>query len=432
LSSDARGSRAGAAVRALAARHVARIVAGESTLTSLYGDWQTEDVRDAALLRVLVTGTLRWHYRLAWQVGRLLTKPLPPKDAELGALLRAGLFQLQWTRIPEHAAVAATVEAAAGIGRRHAKGLVNAVMRRFQRERSLLEQAMVDDDQAYFSHPQWLIDRLRADWPERADAVLAAGNIQAPMWLRVNTQRTSVDAYAAELDAAGIAYERAADLPQAIVLAEPRPAAKLPGFAEGRVSIQDGAAQRAAEYLDLAPGQRVLDACAAPGGKTAHILERGGASLAEVVALDADEGRLLTLRANLDRLGLSATVICGEAEATELWWDGHGFDRVLLDAPCTATGVIRRHPDIKVLRTPDELEHAVAVQRELLDRLWNLVEPGGRLVYATCSVLRAENDDQIDRFLSRHANAACTFRYQYFPGEANMDGFYYACLTRGE
>jgi 16S rRNA (cytosine967-C5)-methyltransferase len=423
-------ARQGAALRALAARQVARIVAGESTLASLYGEWQADDARDAALLRMLVTGALRWHHRLAWQLARLLSKPLPAKDAELGALLRIGLFQLQWTRIPAHAAVAATVDAAANIGRRHAKGLVNAVLRRFERERAVLDAALPSDAEAHHSHPQWLIDALRRDWGVRAEDVLAAGNAQAPMWLRVNTRRTSVEAYAAELDAAGIEHRRDAALAQGIVLVEPRPAASLPGFAEGRVSIQDGAAQRAADYLDLAPGQRVLDACAAPGGKTAQMLERCPA-LAEVVALDADETRLPTLKANLERLGLRATVLCADAAATELWWDGRVFDRVLLDAPCTATGVIRRHPDIKIRRTPDDVERAVALQRALLDRLWTVLALRGRLVYATCSVLRAENDEQIDRFLSLHEDAVCTERRQYLSGEANMDGFYYACLTRG-
>jgi 16S rRNA (cytosine967-C5)-methyltransferase len=388
--------------------------------------------RDRALLGALVFGALRWHYRLEWQAARLLTKPLDPSQRALAALLRVGLLQLQELRIPEHAAVSATVDATALLGLRGARGLVNAVLRRFQRERAELERAALRSEQARFAHPRWLIDAVRADYPEDWQAVLAANNAPAPMWLRVNALRTTRGAYLEQLARAGIAAEPAPDVASALRLAEPVAVDALPGFAAGEVSVQDLSAQRAAELLELAPGQRVLDACAAPGGKTGHILELL-AGRGEVWAVDRDAARLARVRDNLERLGLAATLVAGDATVPDDWWDGKPFDRILIDAPCSATGVIRRHPDIKVLRRPADVDRAVGLQARLLRALWPRLAPGGRLVYATCSVLKRENDEQIDAFRAAEPTieaAPGVASMQLLPEEARGDGFYYAWLLK--
>ena len=388
--------------------------------------------RDASLLAALVYGGLRWHHRLEWQAACLLTRPLKARQDELGALLRIGLLQLQHFRIPEHAAVSATVDAAAELGHRGAAGLVNAVLRRYQRERESLDARVGEDDEAAFSHPRWLIDVLRDERPDHWRAILEANNAAPPMWLRVNARRVARPDYLERLAAAGLAAEPSPEVATAIVLEEPQPVTALPGFADGLVSVQDVAAQRAAELLDLRPGLRVLDACAAPGGKTGHMLE--ACDLADVWAVDR-ETRLPLVRSNLERLGLTARLVAGDAARPADWWDGSRFDRILIDAPCSALGVIRRHPDIKVLRRPSDVVAAVKLQAQLLRALWPLLSPGGRLVYATCTLLRQENDDQIAAFVAADHGAEpapvpAGIPRQTLPGEARGDAFYYACLTK--
>lgn len=423
-------------MRALAARVNARVVSAGESLDRALAATPMDDSRDAALLRAISYGALRWHERIQWQVEQLLTRPLSRRDRELAGLLRVGLFQLQWLRVPEHAAVAATVAAAAILGVGRAKGLVNAVLRRFLRERDELDARLQANREALVSHPGWMIDLLEADWPEQAEAILAANNAAPPMWLRVNARRLTTEAYAEQLAQAGIEAV-VADVPgSAIMLAEPRPATSVPGYAEGLVSIQDAGAQLAAGLLDVRPGQRILDACAAPGGKTAHILETC-AELGGVVALDCDRARLDTLEEGLSRLELEASVVHGDAAEPSQWWDGEPFHRILLDAPCSALGVIRRHPDIKLLRRPEDIPAMAARQAELLAALWPLLAPGGKLLYATCTLARRENQAQIERFMAATDDAALdptgtgTPR-QICPGEANMDGFYYACIHKNE
>jgi 16S rRNA (cytosine967-C5)-methyltransferase len=425
---------AGAEVRAAAARLVARVLVEHVSADDALEADAGVAPRDRSLLGAFVFGALRWHHRLEWQAARLLTKPLKRDQVELGALLRIGLLQLQELRIPPHAAVSATVDAAALLGLRNAAGLVNAVLRRFQRERAELETDMQAVPEARFSHPVWLIDALRSDWPHDWPRILDANNVAAPMWLRVNLRRTTRAAYLETLHAAGIAADASADVATAVRLAAPQPVESLPGFAAGEVSVQDVSAQRAASLLDLAPGQRVLDACAAPGGKTGHILE-ACADLAEVWAVDRDGARLERVADNLRRLELTARLVTGDATAPSQWWDGRPFDRILLDAPCSAVGVIRRHPDIKVLRRPEDVDRAVALQAELLRALWPLLAPGGLLVYATCTVLRRENDERIAAF--RGAAPALELAgpggpkgWYNLPGEAEGDGFYYAELRK--
>ncbi len=423
---------AGAEVRAAAARLVARVLVERVSADDALEAEAGVALRDRSLLGALVFGALRWHHRLEWQAARLLTKPLKRDQTELGALLRIGLLQLQELRIPPHAAVSATVDAAALLGLRSAAGLVNAVLRRFQRERTQLETDLQAVPEARFSHPAWLIDALRSDWPDDWARILDANNAAAPMWLRVNLRRTTRAAYLETLSAAGIAADAAADVATAVRLAAPQPVESLPGFAAGEVSVQDICAQRAAPLLELAAGQRVLDACAAPGGKTGHILE-ACADLAEVWAVDRDGARLTRVADNLRRLELTARLVKGDATAPAHWWDGRPFDRILLDAPCSAVGVIRRHPDIKVLRRPEDVDGAVALQAKLLRALWPLLAPGGLLVYATCTVLRRENDERIAAFRGAElalepAGGAAIWRN--LPGEADGDGFYYAGLRK--
>jgi len=423
-------------VRALAARVNGAVVSKGKSLDRALDETALDDPRDTALLRAISYGALRWHHRLQWQVVQLLTRPLSRRDFALAGLLRVGLFQLQWLRIPDHATVAATVAAAPIIGAGRAKGLVNAVLRRFLRESDQLARRMQTNREALASHPRWLIDLLEGDWPEQADAILAANNVPPPMWLRVNRLRSTTAAYLERLTGAGIEAMTADGVPSAIVLAEPRPVAALPGYADGDVSVQDAAAQLAAGLLDVQPGQRVLDACAAPGGKTAHLLETCP-EIGQLVALDRDRERLTTVEAGLSRLGLKARVVHGDAAEPADWWNGEPFDRILLDAPCSALGVIRRHPDIKVLRRPEDIPAMAARQAEMLGALWPLLAPGGRLLYATCTVSRQENQAQIEAVLATKPDAApgptgTERTQQILPGEANMDGFYYACLHKNE
>lgn len=423
-----RAAPAGAAVRAAAAEIVARVVEERVSVDDLLAAAAVAD-RDRALLAALVLGALRWHHRLEWQASRLLTRPLKRGQARLAALLRIGLLQIQELRIPAHAAVSATVDATALLGAPGAAPLVNAVLRRFQREADVLERAIDDEPLARFSHPRWLIDAFRADYPAEWQALLDADNAPPPMWLRVNLTRTTRSAYLDALRAAGHAATPSDEVMSAVRLEQPMAVEALLGFAEGEVSVQDIAAQRAAGYLDLAPGQRILDACAAPGGKTGHILESIGGR-GDVWAVDRDAGRLDLVAQNLSRLGFSARLVVGDAAKPESWWDGQPFDRILLDAPCSATGVIRRHPDIKLRRRPEDVDRVVPLQASMLAALWPLLKPGGRLVYATCTVLKRENAEQIAAFCRIENGPADAGERQFLTGEAEGDGFYYAWLPK--
>lgn len=419
----------GSAARARAAEMNQSVLRDGRSLDAVLTESGPVTDRDRGLLVALVYGTLRWHHRLQWQLERLLTARLDRRDAVLGSLLRIGLFELQFLRVPDHAAVSTCVEATRRLGLARAKGLVNAVLRRFLRERVWLDEQMQAEPVALYSHPAWLVDSLKRDWPDRWQPLLEANNQPAPMWLRVNLSCTRREDYLRELDAQGIEAQAPAEPASAVLLSVPIPQSRLPGHASGRVSVQDAGAQLAVQWLDLAPGQRVLDACAAPGGKTAHILETCD-GLEDLCAIDRDAGRLETVRDTLARLGLKARLVCADARRVEDWWDGQPYDRILLDVPCSALGVIRRHPDIKLLRRPVDIDAAAAHQAELLKCLWRVLAPGGRLVYATCTVLRRENHSQVRDFLSGTEDASLGGERQLLPGEANMDGFYYACLGK--
>jgi len=425
---------AGSGVRALAAKVNAAVVRDGMSLEKALDRVSLSDVRDFSLLRSISYGALRWHHRLQWQVEQLLARPIKARDAKLAALLRIGLFQLQWLRVPDHAAVSATVAAAQQIGAGRAKGLVNAVLRRFLREREALDQRLLEDEEAQTSHPAWLVECLKSEQPQGWAKVLQANNRLPPMWLRINRLRTSRADYLHALSVAGIAVEPDSPTESAILLQEAQAMKTLPGYAEGLVSVQDAAAQLAPSYLDLKPGQRVLDACAAPGGKSAHILETCP-DLVELVVLDQDAARLSAVQDSFFRLGHRATVIEGDAADPAAWWNGQPFERILLDAPCSALGVVRRHPDIKLLRRQDDIERICAAQNRFLTALWPLLAPGGLLLYVTCTLLNVETTGQISAFLAKTpdaelANVPTGGSRQIWTGEANMDGFYYACLRK--
>jgi len=437
MAADASGAR----LRAEAARIVESVVGdGRSLDAALAEAEKSLAPADRAFVRMLCYGALRFHFRLRAELRELLARPLRTRDRVVESLLVVGFFQLGDTRIPDHAAVSATVEATRMLRRPRYAGLVNAVLRNFQRRRAVRTEAA--GDEARFNHPGWLIDRLRADWPERWEAVLAANDERAPMWLRVNRRRMSATDY---LQRYGVDGEVLPGVAQAVRLRQPVPVEELAGFEAGEVSVQDAAAQLAAPWLLENGGSRVLDACAAPGGKTGHLLELLAPD-ATLTAVDLEPERLGRVRENLDRLGLDATLVAADASKPETWWDGKPFDRILLDAPCSATGVIRRHPDIKVLRRDTDVAALARLQRSLLEVLWTTLAPEGRLLYVTCSVLADENERVVAPFLASRDDAredrllhAYNIRalmcerdtgFQVLPGTNGLDGFYFACLEK--
>lgn len=396
------------------------------------------DPRNLAQARHLAYGVLRWQVALAWLEAQLLSKPLKQKDSDISRLLWLGLFQLWQDRTPDHAAINETTECARNLGKSWAVNMVNAVLRRFQREQTqwLEKLAKVSEHRA---HPAWLQAAIKEDWPEHWQTILDANNQPPPLWIRVNSQCATLEGVEASLADAGFTTRRSNFAPQALLVSPAAAVNDLPGFSEGHFSVQDAAAQLAAPLLDARPEMRVLDACAAPGGKTCHLLEQTPGL--QVVAVEHYANRMKRVQENLDRLHLQCELLTADATDSDSWWDGKLFDRILLDAPCTATGVIRRHPEIRHLRQAEQVQEAVLLQQSLLQSLWPLLAPGGLLLYATCSVFRDENARVIDRFLAGHGDAEeqiivaewgqpQTHGRQILPGEHDMDGFYYACLRK--
>ena len=396
------------------------------------------DSRDNALARHLAYGVLRWLNALDRLAAQLLSKPLKSRDRDIQRLIMLGLHQLWHDHTASHAAVNETAECARVLGKSWAVGLINAVLRRFQRE----QEAMLDklgQSEGIYAHPRWLLHEIRRDWPEQWREIINANNRQAPLWLRINRQRADQSKLRNLLLEAGYELNSHPFAADAISVSPAAPVNKIPGFEKGFLSVQDPAAQFASDLVDPQPGERVLDACAAPGGKSAHLLET--CPDIELTALDRQPQRVEQIHENLQRLGLTAKTIVADATATEEWWNGEKFHKILLDAPCSATGVIRRHPEIKWLRSPEQVDAVVRTQAGLLAALWPLLETGGMLVYATCSILKRENDQQISRFLENHADAevvapamecgvALACGRQILPGEAQMDGFFYARLRK--
>lgn len=435
------GETLGAEPRAAAARALHAVIdRGQSLTRVLQTDPTQRSPADHALVQEMVYGALRLLPRLRLIASRLLDRPLQPRDSDLQALILIGLYQLGFMKTPPHAAVSATVEATRLLSKPRMAGLVNALLRRFQREREALLDWTDTQPESRWLFPDWLIERLRSDWPEDWESIVLASNERAPMALRVNPLRQERANYLTELETAGIGARPIAGLDTGVMLDRPRATRDLPGFSEGLVSIQDSGAQLAARLLDARPGERVLDACAAPGGKTAAILERAGNAL-DLVAIDSDAARLATVGATLARLGLSAQVCVADAADPRGDWTARLFDRILLDVPCSATGVIRRHPDIKWLRRPKDIAALAATQSRMLDAIWPLLRPGGRLLYATCSLLADENERQVADFLARRPEArafaldtdwgrARTLGRQLLPTPDGHDGFFYALLEK--
>jgi 16S rRNA (cytosine967-C5)-methyltransferase len=401
--------------------------------------------KDRSAIRAITLGTTRWYLRVTAVLDLLLERP-EKLSTEIRALLATALHQIEYSRNPLHATVDAAVDAARVLRQERAAGLVNGVLRRFTREKAELLKRVDESLAARTAHPQWLVDEIQAAWPARAESILTANDGHPPMVLRVDLSRTSVADAIAELARQGVDAKAVPWVASAIELAQAVPVSDLPGFAEGKVSVQDAAAQLAAPLLDAKPGMRVLDACAAPGGKTAHLLEHTP-GLAEVVAVDIEEHRFGRVRENLERLGRTATLVAADVSRPDSWWDGKPFDRILVDAPCSSTGVIRRHPDIKILRRPGDIPALARTQRSILAACFRMLKPGGRLIYATCSVLPAENQAVLAEFLERHSGEARVIPVtlaaqvpgaelrpngvQLLPGvEAGTDGFHYACVEK--
>ena len=427
-------------VRALAARVLGQVLGERRSLaTALPPALERAERTDRGLLQELCHGVCRWHPQLQALLQSLLARPLDPHEPALRALLLVGLYQLWHLRIPEHAAVAETVTAARQLKKSWAAGLTNAVLRAALRRRQELTIALEKEPEACTAHPRWLLQRLQQDWPDDWPAIVAANNARPPFTLRVNARHFDRNACQQRLQKLGYDAEPSAAVATALTLNAAVEPATLPGFAEGWISVQDAAAQLAARLLDIQPGLRVLDACAAPGGKTGHLLECE--PHLELTALDQDAARLERVAENLDRLQFQAHLIAGDARQPADWWDGAPYDRILLDAPCSATGVIRRHPDIKLLRRDSDIATLADQQQMLLASLWPLLRPEGQLLYATCSVLRQENEQVVNRFLANQSDAeehpittpwgrSLSHGRQILPGEAGMDGFYYAMLVK--
>jgi 16S rRNA (cytosine967-C5)-methyltransferase len=424
--------------RAAAARSLGAVLSGKSLNQALPLQLEKVAAKDRGLLQQLCYGTLRSYPRLLAVLEQLLIKPMKDKDNDVLALMLLGLYQLEETRIPDHAAVGATVAATKALKKPWARGLTNAVLRRFQRERESLLANL--DDAATAAHPDWLYKRLVTDWPGQYSELLSANNQQAPMTLRVNTRLQPREQYLQQLQQADIPASSGSISPDAIYLDRAVEVLMLPGFESGSASVQDEAAQLAALLLAAKPGDRVLDACAAPGGKTCHILERQP-QLQELLAVDIDPARLTRVEDNLARLGLSATVMAADLSQPIAEFPAESFDRILVDAPCSASGVIRRHPDIKVLRRESDIAQLAGEQIGILNNLWPLLKAGGTLLYATCSVLEEENSSVVKDFLAKHPDAELEIPNgnwgvqmsagrQLLPATDGPDGLFYALLHK--
>lgn len=427
--------------RALAATAMLEVVDGQKSLTSIlaYLSKQVAD-QDKGLLQSLGFGTCRHFFSVNALSKILLDKPLPESARPVQALLWVGLYQLAHSDISEHAAINETVEACEQLKLGKFKGVLNAILRRFQREKDNLLADLKSSEVPHLEHPKWLIKLLKKSWPEHWQDICQQGNIQAPMCLRNNNISQGIGKYLHTLNNANIGSEKGKLALTSIYLNKPCDIQLLPDFAQGSCSVQDEAAQLAAAILDPQAGEYILDACSAPGGKTCHILEHSK-NQANVVAIDADAKRLLRVHENLERLKLKATALQGEAQHPETWWDENPFDRILLDVPCSATGVIRRHPDIKLLRKKEDIDNLAVLQGQILRKAWELLKPGGQLLYATCSILPAENSQNIQSFLDEYADATLNkielnsgldtgFGWQLFPQENSHDGFFYALLSK--
>ncbi|MEX0619542.1 MAG: 16S rRNA (cytosine(967)-C(5))-methyltransferase RsmB [Pseudohongiellaceae bacterium] len=425
--------------RAVAAEILNAILSHHGSLTSHLQ--KHESAADFSLVQEMCFGCCRHYYALDAILGQLLERPLRRKDLDVKSLLLVGIYQLRYLRIPDHAAINETVAATGTLNKAWARGLVNGVLRNYVRQADALDQMLVKtDDTVRFSHPGWLLARLKADWPDQWREIAAANNQRPPMTLRVNRLQSTPRDYLDRLRQAGIEARSGTLAETALYLDKPVAVDRLPGFADGRVSVQDEASQLVPGLLRLEAGQSVLDACAAPGGKACHLLESEH-SLTRMVLIDKDSSRLRPVQENLMRLHLEAEVKQNDAADIEAWWDQRPFQRILLDAPCTGTGVIRRHPDIRLLRLAQDVPRMADEQLKLLTGVWPCLEPGGLLLYCTCSVLREENDAVVGAFLREVDSAKheaitadwgvqCRYGRQLLPCDNGTDGFFFSVLRK--
>ena len=426
--------------RAVAARGLAEVAMRGASLREVMERQapRLPDPRDRALLMALLSDGARWWLRFDAAIDGLLEKPLRHKDPAIHALLVLGLVQLEILQLRDYAAVAATVEATRALRRPQLAGMVNAVLRRWLRERETRNAQLDANAPTRHAHPVWLAAALAQDWPQQAEAIMAANNTEPPLMLRVNRRHGSRDTLLTQLATAGYTASAHPWLADASVLPHSLDVTRLPGFADGAFAVQDGAAQIAADLAQVGDGLRVLDACAAPGGKACHLLERAHI---ELTALEFDRQRGERIRDNLMRLRLDARIVIGDAGAPQAWWDGTPYDRILIDAPCSATGVLRRRPDVRLHRRASDLSALCAQQRRIVAALWPLLAPGGRLVYITCSLLRAENEAVIHELLEAQPDAQAVgftlpvgqpaaVGWQILPGDGDLDGMYYAVVHK--
>jgi 16S rRNA (cytosine967-C5)-methyltransferase len=428
--------------RLIASQIIEQIIEEKITLSKALHNNESFNLadKDKALIQEISYGTFRWYIQLEHILNQLLEKRLKKKDSRLKYLMIIGLYQLAHMRIPTHAVVSETVETCKKIKMEWAKGLVNAILRRYIREADKLNPLLNDNETVQTSHPLWLIEQLKQDWPNEWRKVLDANNQRPPMYLRINQLHHDRACYLMKLKEAGIEGKATPYSNQGVLLEHAKNVDQLPGFSTGEVSVQELAAQLSVKLLDLKPGQNVLDACAAPGGKSSHILE-SQAKINSLTTVEKDPNRAKKLSETLKRLNINANIKISDINNLEDWWDKENFDRILLDAPCSATGVIRRHPDIKLLRTPEEVDKICVLQMKLLNTLWQTLKPGGLLLYVTCSILKQENSDLIKQFTTN--NNDCTLKpikaqwgsdtgygRQILTGQDNMDGFFYACLEK--
>ncbi len=424
--------------RTVTVRILTAVIQNKRSLNDVLPAFLQQENQNNALIHELAAGSLRWWWRLSTYVDQLLSKPLKPKDFDVYCLLVIGVYQIQFMRIPDHAAVSQTVNSSREIGKHWSRNLINAVMRRFIREQDELEQKFKTNPVVIYSHPGWMIKQLQADWPDQWKTVLEASNKQPSLTLRINASKTTIDDVCQQLRDDEIEFSVMTDSPVGIVILDKSKIWHSALWKQGLVSVQDESAQLVACMPELRPGMRVLDACAAPGGKTCHLLEVEPDL--NLLALEKDSSRMQRLEENLARLNLNAEARVADATDLDSWWNGEAFDLVLIDAPCSGSGVISKHPDIKHLRRPADIQQNIQNQRQLLDKLWSVLKTEGQLLYCTCSVFRQENDQQAQWFINKYTNAGVIaldgrfglqmpYGRQRLPSESS-DGFYYAGFTK--